>query len=338
MDRYAPPSAGREGRLRLDFNENTVGCSPRVLRALRRYLTRDRLASYPEYESARPRLAAAFGHRPDETIITSGTDEAIQLTVNTFVDAGQRVVISEPTFAMYRFYASLAGAQVVSVPPAEDLVFPVEAVRQEVRAQGARAIFIANPNNPSGTAVAPEAIETLVADFPETLALVDEAYFDFYGHTCLPLVDRYPNLLVSRTFSKAQGLAALRIGCLFARPETAAHLRKAQSPYSVNSPALAAALEAADDREYTRRYVAAVLRSRALLERAFQRRGIPYVPSQANFLLARFGDRACAVRDGLRARGILARDRSYELPGAVRFTLGTVAQTRRLIRALEEIL
>ncbi len=338
MQGYAPPSAGREGRLRLDFNENTVGCSPRVLRLLRRRLTRDRLATYPEYESSRGELASAFGRASEETLITNGTDEAIQLAVFTFVEAGERVIVSEPTFAMYRFYASLAGAEILDVHCGDDLVFPVEAVRRQMAQRAARAIFIANPNNPTGTAIEPEAIETLAAEYPETLVFVDEAYFDFYGRTVLPLVGRYTNLLVSRTFSKAYGLAALRIGCLFAHRETTAHMARAQSPYSVNSAALLAALEALRHRAYTRKYAAAVSKSRAMLEAEFRRHGISYVPSQANFVLARFGGRARAIREGLRARGILARDRGYELPGSIRFTLGTPAQTRRLIRALRELL
>jgi len=338
MSAYSPPASGREGRLRLDFNENTVGCSRRVLAAIRRHLTRDRLATYPEYESWRGRLAAAFGRSTDETVITNGTDEAIQLVLNTFVNAGDRVILSEPTFAMYRFYASVAGTDLVNVRPGPDLVFPVEAVRQEMRLLGGRAVFIANPNNPTATAVEQDEIERLAAEFTDTLVFVDEAYFEFYGRTLLPLVTRYRNLLVSRTFSKAYGLAALRIGCLFAHPDTARHLLKAQSPYSVNSVALVAALEAVCDQEYVNKYVAAVLRSRQMLEKEFRRLGVSYVPSSANFVLARFGDRALEVRDGLRERGILARDRSYELPGCVRFTLGTPPQTRRLIRALREVL
>ncbi len=338
MAEYRPPSSGREGRLRLDFNENTVGCSPRVAAALRRHITRDRLATYPEYESSRGRLAAAFGRAPEETLLTNGTDEAIQLALNTFVDAGQRVIISEPTFAMYRFYASLAGAEVVSVPCGDDLVFPIEAVRRAAREHGARAIFIANPNDPTGTAIEPEAIERLAAEFPETMVFADEAYFEFFGKTALPMVERRGNLLVSRTFSKVYGLAALRIGCLFAHRDSAACMRKAQSPYSVNAAAVAAALEAVCDREYVNKYVAAAGRSRALLVAELRRRGIEYVPTRANFILARFGARSGAVRDGLRERGILVRDRGPEIAGAVRFTLGTTAQTRRLIQALGEIL
>ena len=170
--------------------------------------------------------------------------------------------------------------------------------------------------------------------------MVDEAYFEFCGQTALPWIARYPNLFVSRTFSKAFGLAAMRCGCLFSDARNMAMIRKAQSPYSVNSPAVAAALGAICDRRYTEKYVAAVRRSRAMLEGEFRRRGISYVPSEANFILARFGNRnrARAVHDGLRRRGILARDRSHEIAGAVRFTLGTPSQTRRLIRALGELL
>lgn len=338
MAEYRPPSSGREGLLRLDFNENTVGCSPRVAAAVKRHISRDRLAIYPEYESCRARLAAGFGRVPEETLITNGTDEAIQLAINTFVDAGQRVIVSEPTFAMYRFYASVAGAEVVDVRAGKDLVFPVEAVRSEIQSNGARAIFIANPNNPTGTAIEPEAAAGLAGDFPETMILVDEAYFDFYGRTALPMISEYPNLLVSRTFSKAHGMAALRVGCLFAHPDTARHMRKAQSPYSVNSLAVVAALEAVCDREYTEKFARAVRRSRSMLEREFRRRKIEYVPTVANFMLAHFGSRAREVRDALRQRGILARDRSSDIPGTVRFTLGTPAQTRRLIQALAEVL
>lgn len=337
MKPYSPPSSGREGLLRLDFNENTIGPSPRVPRRLREFLTRDRLATYPEYESARGRMAGFFGRSPEETLITNGTDEAIQLAVNTFVDAGQRVIVAEPTFAMYRFYASVAGAEVVEVRCGEDLIFPVATVRRQARKKRVRAIFIANPNNPTATAVPPEEIELLAEEFPETLVFVDEAYFEFYGRTALAAIARRQNLLVSRTFSKAFGLAALRIGCLFANRKTAEHMRKAQSPYSVNSPALAAALEAVADREYVQKYVGAVREARALLESELRRRGISYVPSQANFVLARFRNPR-KIRDGLRERGILARDRSYEVPGAVRFTVGTPDQVRRLLRALDGVM
>jgi len=333
MDPYKPPSSGRDGYLRLDFNENTVGCSPRVVRALQRAIHRDMLSVYPEYESCRAEMAAAFGCMAEETLLTNGTDDALLLLMNTFVEPGDRVVLAEPCFAMYCFYASLIGARVVAVPRGPRFEFPEVEVRAEIR-HGARAVFIDNPNNPTGTVATPSYIESLASDFPNTLVVVDEAYYDFYGKTVLPLRRRFHNLIVTRTFSKAHGLAGMRLGCLFAANETAAHLRKAHSPYNVNGLAVIAGQAALRDPEYTRRYSKQVLAARKYFEAELRKLKITYIPSSANFVLAKFGDRAVAVKNGLRDRGILVRDRSYEAPGWVRVTVGTMPQMKRLVREL----
>jgi histidinol-phosphate aminotransferase len=336
MDPYKPPSSGRDGYLRLDFNENTVGCSPRVVRALQRAINRDMLAVYPEYESCRAEMAAAFGCTAEETLLTNGTDDALLLLMNTFVEPGDRVVVADPCFAMYRFYGSLIGAKMVGVPRGPSFEFPALEVLAELR-RGARAVFIDNPNNPTGTVAKPSYIESLAHDFPNTLIVVDEAYYDFYGKTALPLRHKYPNLVVTRTFSKAHGLAGMRLGCLFAAGETAAHLRKAHSPYNVNGLAVVAGQAALRDPEYTRRYAKQVLTARKYFEGELRRLKISFIPSSANFVLAKFGERAVAIKDALRDRGILVRDRSYEAPGWVRVTVGTIAQMKRLLRELARI-
>jgi histidinol-phosphate aminotransferase len=336
MDPYKPPSSGRQGYLRLDFNENTVGCSPRVVAALKRAVNREMLATYPEYESRRAEIAAAFGCTVEETLITNGTDDAILLLINTFIEPGQRIILADPCFAMYRFYASLVGAAVVSVPRGPKFEFPAAAVRAEVE-KGARALFIDNPNNPTGTIAAPQVIEGLARDFPDTLVLVDEAYYEFYGRTAIPLRHKYPNVVVTRTLSKAHGLAAMRLGCLFASGETAAHLRKAHSPYNVNGLALVAALAALRDGKYVSNYAASIKEGRKFLEGELRRLKIAYVPSSANFVLVRFADKVAAVKNGLRDRGILVRDRSYEAPGWVRVTIGTMPQMRRLVREMKKL-
>jgi histidinol-phosphate aminotransferase len=335
MDPYKPPSSGRDGYLRLDFNENTVGCSPRVVRALQRAINRDLLAVYPEYETCRAQIAAGFGCTADETLLTNGTDDALLLLINTFIEPGDRVVLAEPCFAMYRFYLSLVGAKIVAVPRGRNFEFPALEVLAEIR-RGARAVFIDNPNNPTGTVATPKYLESLARDFPDTLIVVDEAYYDFYGKTMLPLRRKYPNLVVTRTFSKAHGLAGIRLGCLFAAGETAAHLRKAHSPYNVNGLAIVAGLAALRDPEYTRRYAQQVLEARKYLETELHTLKIAYIPSAANFVLAKFGEHAAAMKDGLRDRGILVRDRSYEAPGWVRVTVGTMPQMRRLVRELSK--
>jgi len=336
MDPYKPPSSGRQGYLRLDFNENTVGCSPRVVAALKRAVNREMLATYPEYESCRAEIAAAFGCTAEETLITNGTDDAILLLINTFIEPGQRIILADPCFAMYRFYASLVGADVVSVPRGPKFEFPAAAVRAEVE-KGARGVFIDNPNNPTGTIAAPQVIEGLARDFPDTLVLVDEAYYEFYGRTAIPLRHKYPNVVVTRTLSKAHGLAAMRLGCLFASGETAAHLRKAHSPYNVNGLALVAALAALRDGKYVSNYAASIKEGRKFLEGELRRLKIAYVPSSANFVLVRFADKVAAVKNGLRDRGILVRDRSYEAPGWVRVTIGTMPQMRRLVREMKKL-
>lgn len=338
MAPYSPPTAGRAGKLRLDFNENTVGCSPRVLRALRRCASREGLAVYPEYGEAREKLSAFFGVTQAELLFTNGTDEAIQILTSTYVADGDRVLVLSPSYAMYRFYAELAGAALGEVPyRPSDLAFPLEQLLAAITAQ-TRAVLIANPNNPTGTAVELAGLRHILERAENAAVLVDEAYFEFCGTTALGLLHDYPNLFVSRTFSKVYGMAGLRLGCLFSQPENILWLHKAQSPYSVNSLAVLCAAEAVEDRGYIERYVAEALESRRRLCRAFDRMKIPYYPSAANFVLARFGDRSIEIRDRLREKGVLVRDRSYEIPGSIRITVGKKAQLRRFLTALREVL
>jgi histidinol-phosphate aminotransferase len=332
MDPYRPPSSGRSGKMRLDFNENTVGCSPRVLRGLRA-IGADSLAVYPEYEAALPRFAAYFGVSPDEMALTNGTDEAIQLVANTYVNAGDGVIVLRPSYAMYRFYAQLAGARVVEVNYPANLSFPASALLKKINAR-TRAVFVANPNNPTGTSASPAELKSLLRAAPRAAVLVDEAYFEFSGKTVLPWVADYPNLFVSRTFSKAFGLAALRLGCLFSRSENMQAIRKGQSPYSVNAVAAALGLAAIREPGYVRKYAAEVLRARALLCRELDELGLRYFPSDANFVLVDFAAEADAMRRRLGEHEILVRDRSYELPGCVRITVGTMEQTKKLIGIL----
>ncbi len=337
MRAYHPPLEGRAGKLRLDFNENTMGCSPGVRRALAR-LSRDQVAMYPEYETAERRLTRFFQVRPGELLLTNGTDDALHLVVDTFVAAGSAVLLVEPTFAMYRFYAELAGARILSLRYDGAMRFPLEEVLRVLRRRP-RVFFLANPNNPTGTLVPRATLEQILRVAPYTLVVVDEAYCEFSGVTVLPGIRQHSNLIVTRTFSKAAGLAGLRVGCLFACRGLADVLRKAHSPYPVSSAALVAAAAATRDAAYIRRYARGVARSRWKLERALAGLGIRAFPSAANFILADFGRRAPGLLRRLRRRGILLRDRQSDFGpvGHVRITIGTPAQVRRLIRALERL-
>ena len=337
MAPYSPPTGGRAGKLRLDFNENTVGCSPRVIAAIREGVTADGLAVYPEYGPAKDAIAAYFRVQPEQFVFTNGTDEAIQVFINTYVDAGQEVLVLKPAYAMYRFYAEVAGARITTVAyPQPGMEFPLQEVLDAITPQ-TRAVLLANPNNPTGTGVSLLGIERILHRARKAAVLVDEAYYEFSGVTALTEIERVSNLFVCRTFSKVFGMAAMRLGCLFSHSANIAYLHKAQSPYSVNGMAIVAARAAVEDTAYVENYVAEVLAARELLCVGLEKLAIPYVPSSANFVLAQLGKRALEVRDALRGQAILVRDRGYEAPGAVRFTVGTREQTRRLLSALEQI-
>ena len=337
MQPYSPPTAGRDGKLRLDFNENTVGCSPRVIEFLRKRLRAGGLAVDPDYADPKSALGEFFGVTPEQFLLTNGTDEAIQVFINTYVNSGDEVVLLRPSYAMYRVYAQVAGAAIheIDYPPPQ-MDFPLEELLKAITPR-TRAVLIANPNNPTGTGTPLQSIERILKRARKAAVFIDEAYYEFCGVTALPLIADIPNLFVSRTFSKVYGMAAMRIGCLFSNPANIAYLHKAQSPYSVNSMAALAVQEAVRDRDYIENYVAEVLAARELLCVGLERLGISYVPSSANFVLMNAGRRAVALRDTLRDRGILVRDRSYEVPGHVRITIGTREQTRQLLGALEEI-
>lgn len=334
MAAYSPPTAGREGKLRLDFNENTEGCSPKVAEVLRARISAERLAIYPEYVESKAKLARHFGVSESEMLLTNGTDEAIQVMTNTFVEAGAEVIILEPSYAMYRFYAELAGAKIRSISYRDEtLAFPLKELLAAV-IPATKAILISNPNNPTGTAVKLDAIEQILQRAPGAAVLIDEAYFEFCGITALPSINQFPNLLVSRTFSKAYGMAGMRFGCLFSDARNLAFARKAQSPYSVNTLAALAAGTAVDDREYISSYVEEVLVARDFLYAELERLGVPYYRSEGNFVLMNLGARVGKICAQLRAAGVLVRDRSHELPSCARVTVGTREQVVRFIREL----
>ncbi len=337
MAPYSPPSGDRADKLRLDFNENTVGCSPKVIEFLKANLSAADLAIYPEYTAGKQAIARYFHVSPDQFAFTNGTDEAIQVFINTYIDDGQEVLVLKPAYAMYRFYAEVAGAKIKEVAyPQPSMEFPLQEVLDSITPR-TRAVILSNPNNPTGTGLSLLAIERILARASKAVVMVDEAYYEFSGVTALAEIERVPHLFVCRTFSKVFGMAGMRLGCLFSHPANIQYLHKAQSPYSVNSLAVMAAQAAVADTSYIENYVAEVLAARELLCVGLENLGIAYVPSSANFVLGHFGKRAIEVRDRLRGQAILVRDRSYEAPGCVRITVGTRAQTRRLLTALEEI-
>ena len=333
---YHPPLAGRSG-LRLDFNENTEGCSPRVLERIRQ-LTPEDLSRYPEREPVERAVADYLGLTPGQVILTNGVDEGIHLLCQAYLEPEHEALIVTPTFSMYEIYAQATGATVRAVQCEGEFRFPVGQVLRAVSG-ATRLIAIASPNNPTGTVARRDELLRICADAPEAAVLVDEAYVDFHGETVVPDVGSTANLFVARTFSKAHGLAGLRAGILAGPAEQMPSVRRVSSPYNVNIAALLALPVALAEREYVASYVAEILQGRARLESALIRLGIRYWPSQANFLLLYIGERHRDFVAAMRQRGILVRDRSADpgCDGCVRITIGTTEQMDRLLPTLEEV-
>ncbi len=334
LHEYRPPLADRQG-LRLDFNENTVGPSSRVLQKLRE-LGPDALARYPERAPVERRVAALLGMRPEEVLLTNGVDEGIQLLCQTYLAAGDEAVVVVPTFAMYELFAASTGAQVIPVLAQSNFAFPADDLLAAIR-PSTRIIAIANPNNPTGSVASRESLLKIVQAAPNTAILIDEAYFDFYGESVIAEVQKFPNLFVARTFSKAYGMAGLRVGILAGAAEQIAMVRRIASPYNVNAAALACLPVAFEDQVFVASYVERVRDGRTRLEAALRSLGITHWPSQANFILAKIGAQAREFVAEMATRGILVRDRSHDpgCAGCVRITIGTSPQMDQLLPILE---
>jgi histidinol-phosphate aminotransferase len=280
-------------------------------------------------------MAAHLGISRAQTLLTNGVDEAIHLLAETYLEREDEALIAVPTFSMYEIYALATQAKVLTVQAGEDFRFPTEALLAAVNSR-TKLICIANPNNPTGAAVPRAEVERILKAAPDAAVLIDEAYFDFYGQTMFDALGRFDNLFVARTFSKAFGLAGFRMGVLAGSETQMKLVRRVSSPYNVNGVALECLPEALADREFVATYVEQVKRGRAKLEHFYKERGIRYWPSDANFVLAYFGEFRTALVKEMRTRGILVRDRNSDpgCAGCVRITLGTDEQTERLLMEL----
>src|SRR5258706_280523 len=333
---YDAPAEGREGKVRLDFNETTAGCSPAVTRALRKISTKQ-LAMYPEYERRSARLARYFGVEREELLLTNGGDDALRVFFDTFVDAGSNVLICEPTFPMYRYYGEIAGARMEALRYGQEMEVPISAILAALEKKP-RVFFLANPNNPTGTLSPVDAIEKILRAAPGTAVVIDEAYADFSGVTLVPHIGKYPNLFVARTFSKAAGLAALRLGAVIANAESLKYLRRAMPPFAVNFAALVAAEGAVRDCAATRRHVRGILRTREWFAGELRKLGVKTFPSAGNFLLANFGPGGPQLFQRMEHEGILVRERTHDLgPGFVRMTIGTPAEMKLALKKVKRL-
>jgi histidinol-phosphate aminotransferase len=335
MKEYHPPLGSRDA-LRLDFNENTLACSPEVREVLGRISTSD-LTRYPEREPIEAVVAEHLGVLPEQAVLTNGVDEAIHVLFETFLESGDEVLLPVPTYTMYEVYASATDARVVPIQAAADLQFPFERLLAAITPR-TKIIAIANPNSPSGSVATRAQLIELAHRAPHAVLLVDEAYFHFHGESVLDQIDTLPNLVVARTFSKAYGLAGLRLGLLAGPVGLMQWIRRVLSPYSVNSLALACLPAALEDAAYLEWYVNEVISARLEFEAVLDAAQVPRWPTHANFILVDIGPRHAEFVRRMRAAEVLVRDRSNDpgCDGCVRITIGTRQQMRQAAEALSE--
>jgi histidinol-phosphate aminotransferase len=335
MMEYHPPLGSRDA-LRLDFNENTLACSPKVREVLGS-ISAGSLTRYPERAPVEAIVASHVGVLAEQLALTNGVDEAIHVLFETFLEADDELLLPVPTYTMYEVYASATDARVVAVQAADDLVFPFERLIAAITSR-TKIIAVANPNSPSGSVATRDQLMELAQRAPQAVLLVDEAYYHFHGETVMDLVGTLPNLLVARTFSKAYGLAGLRLGLLAGPAGLMRWIRRVLSPYSVNSIALACLPPALDDHAYIDWYVSEVLSGRSDFEAALDKVGLRRWSSRANFVLIDIGQQHREFVRLMRAAGVLVRDRSNDLgcEGRVRITIGTREQMKQAITALNE--
>jgi len=337
MPEYHPPLAGRDA-LRLDFNENTFAASPKVIERLRQ-ITAEGLTKYPEREGVERVTAAHFGLQANEVLLTNGVDEAIHLLCAAFLEEDDEAIISTPTFFMYEVSARMMTDQLLRVQADESLEFPFERFIAAITRR-TKLIMVSSPNNPTGAVVSREQVLALCAAAPHAAVMIDEAYYHFHGETMLPDIGKVPNLAVARTFSKAYGLASLRIGMLAGAAELMKYVRKVSSPYNVNGPALDCLPVALADDAYVQWYAAEVNTGRTRMMDGLRALGVEFFPSHANFVLMKIGPKHASLVKAMRARGVLLRDRSTDpgCDGYVRITVGIEDHVTRGLTALKESL
>ena len=363
LQAYSAPLEGRRGLLRLDFNENTLGPSPKVVEAIRA-IPPDQYAVYPEYDGLREAVVAALGGarsrlRPDQVGLFNGVDGALHAVFHAYGSAGERLLTTSPTFGYYAPCARMQGMEIEAIPYHQPCFsFPLEEIRTALgplghRPQGPpRLLLICNPNNPTGTRLAPARILELAAAAPETLVVVDELYEAFSGDSVLPLLaeraetqgtgDAFhslPNLLVLRSLSKTAGLAGLRIGFALGCAEVVDRISRVTGPYDVNSFAVTAAFAALADQAYVDTYVEAVLEARDWLASELAQAGVRHHVDGGNYLLIWPDSPVAEVEQNLREAGILVRSMAGKplIDGSLRVSIGTRGQMEQFWQAYQRV-
>lgn len=329
------------GIVKLASNENPLGMSSRAKDAAAAALVAGE--RYPDGNAfdLKAALCSRFGVQPDQLVIGNGSNDVLELAARAFLGAGRSAVFSQHAFAVYALSTNATGAVGIEVA-AKDFGHDLPAMAAAIRPD-TRIVFIANPNNPTGTFVDGAAIEAFLASVPpDVLVVLDEAYTEYLGvqqrYDSLAWLPRFPNLLVSRTMSKAYGLAGLRVGYGIGHPEVADLMNRVRQPFNVSSVALAAAVAALSDAEFLERTADLNSRGMAQITEALAELSLEWIPSAGNFLAFKVGD-AAAVNRALLQQGVIVRPiAGYGMPEWLRVSIGLPEENARFIAALRQAL
>ncbi len=340
LSSYTAPLEGRRDLLRLDFNENTLGPSPLVIRALKD-IHAEHIAIYPEYGGLREAfvknltsLGLSAPLSVDQVGLFNGVDAAIHAIFHAYGDKDTLLLTTSPTFGYYTPCARMQGMKISAIPYiGSDFSFPFDAIYSELVSKQPRLLFICNPNNPTGTRLSPQSIIHLAHAEPKTLVVVDELYEAFTGDSVMPLVDfeHTPNLLVLRSLSKTAGLAGLRIGFAIGDPRVVDMISRVTGPYDINSLAVTAAFAALSDQAYVETYVNKVFESREWIKAKLEASDLRFHLDGGNYFLIWPRREPLTVESALRSDGILVRNMlgKHLLEGALRVSIGTIDQMKK---------
>ncbi len=336
MQGYVPgkqPGAGHY--IKLNTNENPYPPSPRVLEALRRAITADlRLYPDPLATSLRETAARLYGCEVDEVIAGNGSDDILSMIFRTFLDPGDTIATPAPSYTLYHVLSAIQDAHCLEVPMGPDYTLP-----SGLAATGAKVLFVANPNAPTGVLFTREALRALL-ERTQSIVVIDEAYADFAGESAIDLLPEFPHLIVVRTLSKAYALAGMRVGLGFAHREVIAQLLKVKDAYNLDRLAIVAGCAALEDQAWLQETVAKIVRTRSRMLEALTAMGLHVPPSRANFVFPRIPDgRAPEIHAALEERHILVRYFQTPLTADfLRVTVGTEAEVHAFLQTLQELL
>jgi len=327
--------------IKLASNENPLGVSPKAMEAIRKYLSG--VNRYPDSQGfyLKRKLAGSLGLQASNIVLGNGSDELIDIIIKTFVEEDENIITAETTFLEYGIISQVNARKIITAP-LKYFKYDLEAIKKKIDKK-TKLVFIANPNNPTGTYVTKLEIEDFLRDLPDNvLVVLDEAYDTFIDVDDFPNGLKYvnnKNIIVLKTFSKAYGLAGLRVGYAIARPEFASYMERVRQPFNVNSLAQVAAIAALDDKKFLRKTREVILEGKRYLYDCLNKLGIAYVPSAANFILIDVGKDGVAVFKDMLKYGVIVRDmKQYGLKNFIRVTIGTKRENERFIKVLKKVL